>query len=114
MAKAVILAGGQGERFWPLTHEEFPKYRIRWDGKRSLLQSTFERLAQVYGKNNVYVVTTKSHVPMIREELPLLPAKRILSSLFVTTPVGRSIFPARGSGKQRARTRWFPFFRPIT
>ena len=82
MAKAVILAGGQGERFWPLTHKEFPKYRIRWDGKQSLLQSTFERLAKIYGKNNVYVVTTQPHVSMIKEELPQLPAKRVFVEPF--------------------------------
>jgi mannose-1-phosphate guanylyltransferase len=82
MPKAVILAGGQGERFWPMTHKDFPKYRIRWDGKQSLLQGTVERLAKIYGKDNIYVVTTKPHVPMIREELPKLPAKRIFVEPF--------------------------------
>jgi mannose-1-phosphate guanylyltransferase len=78
MPKAVILAGGQGERFWPLTHREFPKYRIRFEGKRSLLQNTFDRLSKVYGKNNIYVVTTAAHARMIAEELPKLPSSRII------------------------------------
>ena len=82
MAKAVILAGGQGERFWPLTHKDFPKYRIRWNGKTSLLQGTYRRLAKIYGAGNVYVVTTRSHVPMIKEELPRLPATRIFIEPF--------------------------------
>ncbi len=77
MAKAVILAGGQGERFWPLTHPAFPKYRIKFEGKRSLLQNTFERLSKVYGKNNIYVVTTASHARMVREELPKLSREHI-------------------------------------
>ena len=72
MPKAVIMAGGQGERFWPLTHKTFPKYRIRFDGKQSLLQSTYRRLLKVYGPNNIYVVTTRPHARMIREELPAL------------------------------------------
>lgn len=77
MAKAVILAGGQGERFWPLTHPGFPKYRIKFEGKRSLLQNTFARLAKVYGKDHIYVVTTSAHARLVREELPKLGAGRI-------------------------------------
>ena len=73
MAKAVILAGGQGERFWPLTHKKFPKYRIKFAGRRSLLQNTSDRLTKVYGKKNIYVVTTAAHASMIRVELPSLP-----------------------------------------
>lgn len=79
MAHAVIMAGGLGERFWPLTHKAFPKYRIRLDGKKSLLRGTFDRLAKIYGKNRVHVVTTHEHKAMIREELPSL-AK---SSIFI-------------------------------
>ena len=78
MAQAVIMAGGQGERFWPLTHKNFPKYCIRLDGKESLLQKTYERLLRLYDRKNVHVVTTHDHVRMIREELPRLPKSNIL------------------------------------
>jgi len=79
MAKAVILAGGQGERFWPLTHAGFPKYRIRFQGDRSLLQRTYDRLKKVYGADNIYVITTAAHAQFIRKELPKLPKKHILT-----------------------------------
>ena len=82
MAKAVILAGGQGERFWPLTHKYFPKYRIKFDGKRSLLQGVYQRLLGIYGRQNIYVITTLAHARMVREELPSLARSRILMEPF--------------------------------
>lgn len=82
MPQAFIMAGGQGERFWPLTKKNFPKYRIRLDGKRSLLQQTFRRLEQLYEAENVHVVTTKEHYHLIREELPQLGKDRILMEPF--------------------------------
>ena len=82
MPKAVIMAGGQGERFWLITHKHFPKYRIRFDGTSSLLQKTYRRLVKVYGPDNVYLVTTRPHVQMIREELPRLKVARIFVEPF--------------------------------
>lgn len=82
MAKAVIMAGGQGERFWPLTHKGFPKYRIKLEGKKSLLQETYRRLLKVYGKNNLYVVTTRSHAKMVRRELPWLDRRHVFIEPF--------------------------------
>lgn len=78
MAQAIIMAGGQGERFWPLTHKNFPKYRIRFGGKESLLQRTYARLLRLYPKKNIHVVTTQDHARMIRQELPGLPSSNIL------------------------------------
>lgn len=72
MAQAVIMAGGIGERFWPLTSADFPKYRIRHDGRSSLLQATFKRLSAVYGASSVHVITGKDHARHIRAELAAL------------------------------------------
>ena len=82
MAQAIIMAGGQGERFWPMTHGKFPKYRIRFNGKESLLQKTYKRLLCVYSANSIYVVTTQPHFKLIREELPKLPIRNILIEPF--------------------------------
>lgn len=82
MPQAVIMAGGQGERFWPLTHPKFPKYRIRFDGRQSLLQATARRLERVYGKGNVHVVSTREHRPMIQAELPGLRASSLIVEPF--------------------------------
>lgn len=78
MPKAVIMAGGPGERFWPLTHKKFPKYRLKLDNHQSLLQKTYERLLRLYPRKNVYVVTTREHVKLIRRELPGLARSHIL------------------------------------
>src|SRR3989338_8311326 len=78
MPKAVIMAGGPGERFWPLTHKKLPKYRIRLDKKESLLQKTYQRLLKVYSKNDVYVVTTREHLSLIRSELPTLKKNNLI------------------------------------
>lgn len=72
------MAGGQGERFWPMTHAGFPKYRLRFDGRTSLLVGTERRLAKVYGEGNVHVVTTAEHASFIREELPKLPKENLI------------------------------------
>ncbi len=82
MAKAVIMAGGQGERFWPLTHKDFPKYRIRFGGKKSLLELTYDRLSKIYQKDGIYVVTTEPHEKMIRQELPHLKRSQIIIEPF--------------------------------
>ncbi len=78
MAQAIIMAGGQGERFWPLTDKKFPKYRIRLDGKLSLLQKTYRRLLKVYKPSQIHVVTTQDHAGLIRQELPQLKKSNIL------------------------------------
>ena len=104
MAKAVILAGGQGERFWPLTHPEFPKYRIRFDGNRSLLQRTVDRLSPIYGARNIYIITTAAHARFIRAELPKLSRNQIIiepmrnntcSAIYLTCHKLRSLFGAK-------------------
>lgn len=78
MAQAVILAGGRGDRFWPLTSDRFPKYRMRLAGRDSILQLTHRRLSAVFGRPSIWVVTTRSHVRHVRAELPYLPLSRIL------------------------------------
>lgn len=70
MPQAVIMAGGQGERFWPLTHEKHPKYRLRFRGNASLLNVTYSRLLFVYKRKEIHVVTTSEHALMVRKELP--------------------------------------------
>lgn len=78
MPQAVIMAGGPGERFWPLTHKKFPKYLLRFRGKDSLLSATYSRLLSVYRHDQIHVVTTREHAPIIKKELPDFPAINLI------------------------------------
>lgn len=76
--KAVILAGGSGERFWPLSTAEKPKQFLKVFGGESLLRQSVTRLKGVVKARNVYVVTSRALVPATRRELPEVPAENIV------------------------------------
>lgn len=75
----VIMAGGVGSRFWPMSTAEKPKQFIDVLGVgKSLLQLTAERFAGVCKRENIYVVTNKSYVDIVKEQLPDIPEENIL------------------------------------
>ncbi len=76
--KAVILAGGSGERFWPLSTSERPKQFLNVFGGESLIRQAVSRLDGLVAPKDVFVVTTKSLVAATRKELPELPKANIL------------------------------------
>ncbi|RIH82729.1 Alginate biosynthesis protein AlgA [Meiothermus luteus] len=75
---AVILAGGKGERFWPLSTPKRPKPFLRLFGGKSLLQATFDRLIPLFGERGVYVVAPPHLEALVQEHLPALPKKNLL------------------------------------
>ncbi|MBF2027112.1 MAG: mannose-1-phosphate guanylyltransferase [Oscillatoriales cyanobacterium C42_A2020_001] len=87
----VILAGGKGERFWPLSRRNRPKQFLSLDGSgRSLLQATAERLLAIAGGwEDVWVVTASHLANGVREQLPNLPEANLL-----VEPEGRDTAPA--------------------
>ncbi len=76
---AVVMAGGQGTRFWPLSRAETPKQFLRLDGEKSLLQRTAERLVPLVGWSRVLVVTHEKYARRVRQELPALPQENVLA-----------------------------------
>lgn len=56
---AVVMAGGKGTRFWPLSREAFPKQFLKLVGERTLLQDTIHRLSGEVRPSNILIVTTK-------------------------------------------------------
>lgn len=76
--KAVILAGGSGERFWPLSTPERPKQFLKVFGGESLIRQAVSRLEGLVSPENVFVVTARSLVNATKRELPEIPAANIV------------------------------------
>ena len=76
----VIMAGGVGSRFWPMSTEANPKQFIDVLGVgKSLLQLTMDRFSDICPPENVWVVTNEKYVAKVKEQLPQVPAENILS-----------------------------------
>lgn len=75
----VIMAGGVGSRFWPMSTAECPKQFIDVLGVgRSLLQLTMDRFKGVCNPQNVWIVTNKRYAKIVHEQLPEVPVSNIL------------------------------------
>lgn len=62
----VIMAGGKGERLWPLVHADHPKVCLSPDGKRSLLETTIERVRFVWPDAKYLIVTTEQQLEPVK------------------------------------------------
>ena len=91
--KAVILAGGSGERFWPLSTPEKPKQFLKVFGGESLIRQAVTRLDGLVEMKNVFVVTAESLVAASREELPEIPEAN-----FIGEPCRRDTAAAVATG----------------
>ena len=76
--KAIILAGGSGERFWPLSTPEKPKQFLNVFGGESLIRQSVSRLQGLVKPADVFVVTSKQLVTATRRELPEIPKANIV------------------------------------
>ena len=76
----VIMAGGIGSRFWPMSTPEYPKQFVDVLGTgKTMIQMTVERFAPLCPMTNFWVVTSASYVEIVREQLPGIPAENILA-----------------------------------
>ncbi len=89
--RPVILAGGSGTRFWPLSRRNRAKQVLVLEGERSMIQQTVERLAPLADTDKFWVITNGLLSATITEQLPWLSADQILSE-----PAARSTAPAAG------------------
>jgi mannose-1-phosphate guanylyltransferase len=87
----VILAGGRGTRFWPLSRKRRAKQLLALDGKDTMIQQTVARLAPMAAPSRFWIITNGDLRSAIGRQLPKLAAKQIIAE-----PVGRNTAPAIG------------------
>jgi len=80
----VIMAGGRGERFWPVSRTATPKQLIKLLGDRSFLQQAVDRVLPLVPLENILVITNAEQAPEVRKQLPKLPKENV-----VAEPIGR-------------------------
>ncbi|MBM3833867.1 MAG: mannose-1-phosphate guanyltransferase [Verrucomicrobia bacterium] len=80
----IIMAGGRGERFWPVSREKTPKQLITLLGKRSFLQQAVDRVSPLVPAKNILIITNAVQAPEVRKQLPKLPKQNVIAE-----PVGR-------------------------
>ena len=98
---AVIMAGGRGTRFWPLSRRAWPKQFLSLDADGvSLLQATVHRIRPVFAPENILVVTSDQHALATAKQLPELPRENVLAE-----PVGRNTAPCVGWAAAHVRRR---------
>ncbi|MCX5852343.1 MAG: mannose-1-phosphate guanylyltransferase [Deltaproteobacteria bacterium] len=85
---AVIMAGGRGTRFWPLSREQRPKHLLAITGEKSLIRLTVERILPLVPREKIIIVTAAAHAEAVVRELPEIPGENILIE-----PAGKNTAP---------------------
>lgn len=67
---ALIMAGGSGTRFWPLSRTDKPKQYLSLVGNRTLIQQTADRVAPIVGDRNIFVCSSTAQEKWLRQQLP--------------------------------------------
>ncbi len=85
---ALIMAGGKGTRFWPLSTEEKPKQFLNLVGDKTMIQMTVDRINPIVPIERIFVCTGEKYVDLVKEQLPSLPQRNI-----IIEPEGRNTAP---------------------
>src|ERR1700757_1175157 len=87
----VILAGGRGTRFWPLSRKRRAKQLLALDGKQTMIQQTVARLSKLSSRQRFWIITNEDLQQEIARQLPSLEKRQIIAE-----PLGRNTAPALG------------------
>ncbi|HVE41968.1 MAG TPA: mannose-1-phosphate guanylyltransferase [Planctomycetota bacterium] len=88
---AVVMAGGSGTRFWPLSRKHRPKQTLPILGPATMVRQTVERLFPLFEQRKVFVVTAREHADLVRRDLDIVPQENIIDE-----PLGRDTAAAIG------------------
>ncbi len=78
MLTFLIMAGGSGERFWPLSTKQKPKQLLKVFSEKSLIRLAYERVLPLVDKNQIFIATNEIQVPALKEDLTELDDSRII------------------------------------
>ncbi len=91
---AIIMAGGIGSRFWPISRTSHPKQFIDILGTgKTLIQNTYDRFLKICPKENIYIVTNDIYTALVKKQLPGISDGQVL-----TEPVMRNTAPCIAYG----------------
>lgn len=94
---ALIMAGGVGSRFWPVSRTEYPKQFIDFFGVgKTLIQSTYDRFLRICPPENIFIVTNEIYTGIIKEQLPGISDNQILAE-----PIMRNTAPCISYGSMK-------------
>lgn len=88
---AVIMAGGQGTRFWPRSRNKRPKQLLDIVGSESMIQQTVGRIRPIIPEERIFIVSNEIHVEELKNHIPNVPQHNI-----VVEPLGKNTAPAIG------------------
>ncbi|NKF07423.1 mannose-1-phosphate guanylyltransferase [Clostridium gasigenes] len=88
MLCALIMAGGKGTRFWPLSTEEKPKQFLNLIGDDTMIQMTVKRILPIIPIERIFICTCERYVGLVKKQLPELPDRNI-----IIEPEGRNTAP---------------------
>lgn len=88
MLCALIMAGGKGTRFWPLSTEEKPKQFLKLLGDETMIQMTVNRIKSIIPMERIFICTVENYVNLVKEQLPDIPQENI-----IVEPEGRNTAP---------------------
>jgi len=78
MLVAIIMAGGSGQRFWPLSNEEHPKQLLKLFSDKTMIRETVDRILPVIPRERIFIATNVKQAEEIKKELPFIPEKNII------------------------------------
>ncbi len=88
MLCALIMAGGKGTRFWPLSTEKKPKQFLNLIGNETMIQMTVNRIKPIIPLERIFICTGQMYVDLVKEQIPELPERNI-----IVEPEGRNTAP---------------------
>ncbi len=104
---AVIMAGGSGERFWPLSRKKKPKQLLPLISERTMLEESIQRIAPLIPPEDIFIITSETLLEPIRNSLTILPAENIIAE-----PHKRNTAPCLALAAAFIKTKYADYFKP--